>query len=142
MCIILATQEAEIRSIVVQSQPRQIVCEILSQKKKKKKTKPLPKKKKKRWWSGSTCRPWVQVPIAQKKEQNFRHGFRATVFGDWFSFGFWLQSFVCLFLASCFQTLNLLLKAFSLTYFFQFSHSFHFSGHSDFLMFSHRHILS
>jgi hypothetical protein len=31
MLIILATQEAEIRSIVVQSQPRQIVCETLSQ---------------------------------------------------------------------------------------------------------------
>jgi hypothetical protein len=35
--VILATQEAEIRRIEVQSQPRQIVCETLSQKKKKKK---------------------------------------------------------------------------------------------------------
>jgi hypothetical protein len=34
--VILATQEAEIRRIMVQSQPRQIECETLSQKKKKK----------------------------------------------------------------------------------------------------------
>jgi hypothetical protein len=33
MSVILATQEAKIRRIVVQSQPRQIVCETLSQKK-------------------------------------------------------------------------------------------------------------
>jgi hypothetical protein len=33
--VILATQEAEIRRIGVQSQPGQIVCETLSQKKKK-----------------------------------------------------------------------------------------------------------
>jgi hypothetical protein len=33
--VILATQEAEIRRISVRSQPRQIVCESLSQKKKK-----------------------------------------------------------------------------------------------------------
>jgi hypothetical protein len=32
MPIILATQEAEIRRIMVRSQPRQIVCETLSQK--------------------------------------------------------------------------------------------------------------
>jgi hypothetical protein len=32
MPVILATQEAEIRRIVVISQPRQIVCETLSQK--------------------------------------------------------------------------------------------------------------
>jgi hypothetical protein len=32
MPVILATQEAEIRKIMVQSQPRKIVCEILSQK--------------------------------------------------------------------------------------------------------------
>jgi hypothetical protein len=31
--VILATQDTEIRRIVVQSQPRQIVCETLSQKK-------------------------------------------------------------------------------------------------------------
>jgi hypothetical protein len=35
MPIILATQKAEIRKIEVQRQPRQIVCETLSQKKKK-----------------------------------------------------------------------------------------------------------
>jgi hypothetical protein len=34
MSVILATQEAEIRRITVQNQPRQIVCETLSQKKK------------------------------------------------------------------------------------------------------------
>jgi hypothetical protein len=33
MPIILATQEAEIRKIIVRRQPEQIVCEILSQKK-------------------------------------------------------------------------------------------------------------
>jgi hypothetical protein len=33
MPVILVTQEAEIRRIVVPSQPRQIVCEILSRKK-------------------------------------------------------------------------------------------------------------
>jgi hypothetical protein len=38
MPIILASQEAEIRRIVVQDQPGQIVHETLSQKKKKKKT--------------------------------------------------------------------------------------------------------
>jgi hypothetical protein len=32
--VILATQEAEIRRIAVQSQPRQIICDTLSQKKK------------------------------------------------------------------------------------------------------------
>jgi hypothetical protein len=31
--VILSTQEAEIRRIMVQSQPRQIACETLSQKK-------------------------------------------------------------------------------------------------------------
>jgi hypothetical protein len=33
MPVILATEEAEIRRIVVRSQPRQIVCETLSRKK-------------------------------------------------------------------------------------------------------------
>jgi hypothetical protein len=33
MPIVLATQEAEIRRIMIQSQPRQIVCETLSRKK-------------------------------------------------------------------------------------------------------------
>jgi hypothetical protein len=36
MPVILATQKAEIRRIIVQSHPRQIVHEALSQKKKKK----------------------------------------------------------------------------------------------------------
>jgi hypothetical protein len=40
--IILATQEAEIRRITVQSQPRQIIPETLSQKRD--------------WWSGSSGR--------------------------------------------------------------------------------------
>jgi hypothetical protein len=48
--VILATQEAEIRRITVQSQPRQIVRE-------KKKS------QKKGWWSSSRCRPQVQVPV-------------------------------------------------------------------------------
>jgi hypothetical protein len=37
MPVILATQEAEIRRLMVQSQPRQIVCKTLSRGKKKKK---------------------------------------------------------------------------------------------------------
>jgi hypothetical protein len=50
--VILATQEAEIRRILVWNQPRQIVQETLSQKK-------LITKKRGRggWWSGSGCRP-------------------------------------------------------------------------------------
>jgi hypothetical protein len=46
--VILATQEAEIRRIVVQSQSGQIVWENLSQKN---------PSQKKGWWSGSICRP-------------------------------------------------------------------------------------
>jgi hypothetical protein len=48
MPAILATQEAEIRKIVVQGQPGQIVHETLSQK--------IPFTKK-GWWSGSRYRP-------------------------------------------------------------------------------------
>jgi hypothetical protein len=59
--VILATQETEIRRIMVQNQPRQLVCETLSQKKKKPFTK-------KGWWSGSRCRPQVQTPAPQKKD--------------------------------------------------------------------------
>jgi hypothetical protein len=35
---------------------------------------PIWKKKsqKKGWWSGSRCRPWVQVPVPQKKEEKKR----------------------------------------------------------------------
>jgi hypothetical protein len=39
MSVILVTQEAEIRRIIVQSHPRQIFHKILSQKKKKRKEK-------------------------------------------------------------------------------------------------------
>jgi hypothetical protein len=55
--VILATQEAEIRWIAVQSQLGQIVCETLSRRN------PSPKKD---WWSGSRCRPWVQIPVLKK----------------------------------------------------------------------------
>jgi hypothetical protein len=50
----LATQKAEIRRIEVQSQHRQIVLEIPSQKKKKKKNHTHTKKG---WWSGSRPGP-------------------------------------------------------------------------------------
>jgi hypothetical protein len=46
MPVILATQEAEIRGIAVQSQPGQIVHETLSQKN---------PSQKKGWWCGSKC---------------------------------------------------------------------------------------
>jgi hypothetical protein len=59
MPIILATQEAEIRRNAIQSQPRQIVHEALSQKK------PITKKG---WWSGSRCRPRVQTPVLPKNK--------------------------------------------------------------------------
>jgi hypothetical protein len=64
--VILATQETEIRRIVVQRQPRQMVYETLSQKKKTKKT-PFTKQG---WWSGSRGRPCVQTPIHPKSEKN------------------------------------------------------------------------
>jgi hypothetical protein len=48
MPVILATQEAEIRRIAVQSQPWQIVPQDSISKK------PFTKKG---WWSGSRCRP-------------------------------------------------------------------------------------
>jgi hypothetical protein len=56
MPLILATQEAEIRRIIVQSQPGKIVCKTLSQKK----TTTTKKKKnnaEKGWWSDSRHRP-------------------------------------------------------------------------------------
>jgi hypothetical protein len=43
----LATQEAEVRRIVVKSQPGEIVLETLSQK----------SLHKRGWWSGPRCRP-------------------------------------------------------------------------------------
>jgi hypothetical protein len=62
--VILATQEAVIRRIEVQSQPNQIVHKTLSWKKKKK----TPQKKY-GWQSGSRCRPWVQTLILQKRKK-------------------------------------------------------------------------
>jgi hypothetical protein len=59
--VILATQETEIRRIVVESQPGQIICKILSQKT------PLPKKG---WWSGSRCRPEFKPQYSKKKYSN------------------------------------------------------------------------
>jgi hypothetical protein len=59
--LIWATQETEIRRIVVQSQSRQIVCKTLSQKH---------PTQKKGWWSGSRCRPSVQIPVLQKKKKS------------------------------------------------------------------------
>jgi hypothetical protein len=60
MPIILATQEAEMRRIEVQSQPWQIVL-----------WDPISKKPvtKKGWWSSSRCRPWVEAPVPQKKKK-------------------------------------------------------------------------
>jgi hypothetical protein len=53
--IILTTQEAEIRRIMVQSQPRQTVHETLS----------WNTQHKTGLLSGSRCRPWVQTPVPQ-----------------------------------------------------------------------------
>jgi hypothetical protein len=66
MPVILATQEAEIKRIVIQSQPRQIVREILSQRH---------PSQKKGWRSSSSSKsaclasmkPWVQTPVLPKK---------------------------------------------------------------------------
>jgi hypothetical protein len=58
--VILATQMTEIRRIVVQSQPGQIIHETLSRKK------PFTKKG---WWSGSMCRSCVQAPAPKKKKR-------------------------------------------------------------------------
>jgi hypothetical protein len=67
--VILATQEAEIRSIANRSQPRQIVLRN-----------PILKKlfTKKGLWSGSRYRPWVQAPIPQKKKKRCIHVMWAT----------------------------------------------------------------
>jgi hypothetical protein len=59
MPVILVTQDTEIRTIVAQSQPRQIVHETLSWKK---------PNTKKGWCSGSRCRSWVLIPAPQKKK--------------------------------------------------------------------------
>jgi hypothetical protein len=58
--VILVTQEADIRRITVRSQPRQIVHKTLFWKH---------PSQKKGWWSGSRCRPRVQVPVLQKKKK-------------------------------------------------------------------------
>jgi hypothetical protein len=60
MPVILATQEAEIRRIMVQSQPRQIVQETLSQKKKK--------PTKQGWWSDSRYRPSSNPSTTKNKK--------------------------------------------------------------------------
>jgi hypothetical protein len=60
MPVILATQEAEIRRIMPQSQPGQIVPETLSRKT------PFTKKN---WWCSSKCRPSVQTPVLQRKKR-------------------------------------------------------------------------
>jgi hypothetical protein len=64
--IILATQEAEIRKIIVQTQPRQVIFKTLSQKKKKKRPTTHTNKG---WWSGLRCRPWVQALVLEKKKK-------------------------------------------------------------------------
>jgi hypothetical protein len=61
MSIILATQEAEIKRIAVQSHPGQIVHETISRK---------THHTKKGWWSGSRCRLLVQTPVPKKKKRN------------------------------------------------------------------------
>jgi hypothetical protein len=61
MPVIPATQEAEIRRIMVHSQPGEIVHETLALKK---------SITKKGWWSGSRCRPWVQSPVPPKQKTN------------------------------------------------------------------------
>jgi hypothetical protein len=58
--VILATQEAEIRRIAVQSQPGQIVCETISQKR------PITKMG---WWSGSRCRLSANPSTVKKKKK-------------------------------------------------------------------------
>jgi hypothetical protein len=63
MTVILATQEAEIRRIMVQSQSRQIVPQA-----------PISKKpfRKKGWCSGLKCRPRVSSPSTAKKKKKER----------------------------------------------------------------------
>jgi hypothetical protein len=66
--VVLATQEAEIRRVAVQSQTGQIACKTISQKK---------KITKEGWWSGSSAmvaclastRLWVQNPVQKEKNQ-------------------------------------------------------------------------
>jgi hypothetical protein len=62
MPIILATQEVEIRRIMVWSQPEQNSSRDPISKKKT-------HHKKKGWWSGWRYWPWVQPPELQKKKK-------------------------------------------------------------------------
>jgi hypothetical protein len=61
MPVILATQEAEIRRIAIQSQPRQIVGKTLSRK---------PYNKKLNWWSGSKGPKFKPSTTKKKKKEN------------------------------------------------------------------------
>jgi hypothetical protein len=60
-----ATQEAEIRKIMVRSQPGQIVLQD-----------PISKNpsQKQGWWSGSKWKSWVQTPVLKEKERDFDWG--------------------------------------------------------------------
>jgi hypothetical protein len=60
MPVILATQETEIRKIMIQSQLRQIVHETLSRK--------YPSQKK-GWWNGSRCKLCFQTSVPPKKKK-------------------------------------------------------------------------
>jgi hypothetical protein len=57
LLVILATQEADIRRIAIQSQPGEIICKTLSWKN------PLQKKG---WWSGSRYRPKFKPQYLKK----------------------------------------------------------------------------
>jgi hypothetical protein len=59
MLVILATQEAAVKRVMVQSQPRANSSHD-----------PIPKKTttEQGWWSGSRCRPRVQTPVPRKKK--------------------------------------------------------------------------
>jgi hypothetical protein len=61
MSVILATQEAEIRKILVRNQPGQTVHETLSQK--------YLTHTKKGWWSGSSIGPEIKLQYQQKKKE-------------------------------------------------------------------------
>jgi hypothetical protein len=58
--VILATQEIEIRRIVVQSHPRQIICKNLSRRN---------PSQKKDWCCGLRCRPWVLALVPHTHTQ-------------------------------------------------------------------------
>jgi hypothetical protein len=87
----LATQEAEIRRIVIWSQTGQIVHETLSQKK---------TITKEGWWSISRCKSWVQAPVLKKKMhvkalKAFSYWFGRFGFLYWFFFFFLLYVHIC-----------------------------------------------